>query len=293
MPPLEASRSMGPRRTSPRSYAEPAVRAALPDSRFDATMGAPVRSNPEGGRMAQLDMFSLEGRVALIPGGGGRSVGRWRRPLRRRAPAAVAGRTADTLQTAVDRVVAAGSEGLAIEGDATDEADAERMVRETVDRFGRIDIVVNGCRWWAGKVLHPAEGIHATRGLHHGAQRPQHPHPDAGGGSRDDPARRGRCDPEHHVGPRRALHQRGLLGLRRGEGCHRLPNSPVGDRMGEARHPGQRHHADLRRHAAGRHAARRPGLQGGYREFRSRSGASARRATSSARPSSSPTRPRS
>ena len=69
--------------------------------------------------MAQLDMFSLEGRVALIPGGGGGIGG----PLAEAIAAAgarvaVAGRTADTLQTAVDRVVAAGSEGLAIEGDA-------------------------------------------------------------------------------------------------------------------------------------------------------------------------------
>ena len=108
--------------------------------------------------MAQLDMFSLEGRVALIPGGGGGIGG----PLAEAIAAAgarvaVAGRTADTLQTAVDRVVAAGSEGLAIEGDATDEADAERMVRETVDRFGRIDIVVNAVGGGAGKVLHPAE----------------------------------------------------------------------------------------------------------------------------------------
>ena len=108
--------------------------------------------------MAQLDMFSLEGRVALIPGGGG-GIGT---PLAGAIAAAgarvaVAGRTADTLQTAVDRVVAAGSEGLAIEGDATDEADAERMVRETVDRFGRVDIVVNAVGGGAGKVLHPAE----------------------------------------------------------------------------------------------------------------------------------------
>ena len=108
--------------------------------------------------MAQLDMFSLEGRVALIPGGGG-GIGA---PLAEAIAAAgarvaVAGRTADTLQTAVDRVVAAGSEGLAIEGDATNEADAERMVRETVDRFGRIDIVVNAVGGGAGKVLHPAE----------------------------------------------------------------------------------------------------------------------------------------
>jgi gluconate 5-dehydrogenase len=108
--------------------------------------------------MGQLDMFSLEGRVALVPGGGG-GIGA---PIAEAlagagARVAVAGRTAATLQTAVDLVTAAGSEGLAITGDATDEADAERMVRETVERFGQIDIVVNAVGGGAGKVLHPAE----------------------------------------------------------------------------------------------------------------------------------------
>ena len=108
--------------------------------------------------MAQLDMFSLVGRVALIPGGGG-GIGAPMAEAMAAAGArvAVAGRTQEALEAAVDRVNATGSEGLAIAGDATDEADAERMVRETVERFGRIDIVVNAVGGGAGKVLHPAE----------------------------------------------------------------------------------------------------------------------------------------
>jgi gluconate 5-dehydrogenase len=108
--------------------------------------------------MHQLDRFSLQGRVALIPGGGG-GIGAPMAEAMAGAGArvAVAGRTEETLRAAVDRVDATGSEGLAITGDATDEADAERMVRETVDRFGHIDIVVNAVGGGAGKVLHPAE----------------------------------------------------------------------------------------------------------------------------------------
>jgi NAD(P)-dependent dehydrogenase (short-subunit alcohol dehydrogenase family) len=108
--------------------------------------------------MAQIDMFSLDGRVALVPGGGG-GIGTPMAEALAQAGArvAVAGRTAESLEAAVERVTAAGSEGLAITGDATNEADAERMVRETVDRFGRIDIVVNAVGGGAGKVLHPAE----------------------------------------------------------------------------------------------------------------------------------------
>ena len=109
--------------------------------------------------MNQLDIFSLEGRVALIPGGGG-GIGAPLAEAMAQAGArvAVAGRTADTLRTAVERVTAAGSEGLAITADATNEADAERMVHETTDHFGRIDILVNAVGGGAGKALHPAEG---------------------------------------------------------------------------------------------------------------------------------------
>jgi gluconate 5-dehydrogenase len=108
--------------------------------------------------MPDLEMFSLKDRVALVPGGGGGIGAPMAEALAQAgAKVAVAGRTAETLQGAVDRVTAAGSEGLAIAGDATSEADAERMVKETVDRFGRIDIVVNAVGGGAGKVLHPAE----------------------------------------------------------------------------------------------------------------------------------------
>jgi NAD(P)-dependent dehydrogenase (short-subunit alcohol dehydrogenase family) len=108
--------------------------------------------------MPQLDLFSLDGRVALVPGGGGGIGAPLAEALAQAgARVAVAGRTADTLQGAVDRVTAAGSEGLAITGDATSEEDAERMVSKTIDRFGRIDIVINAVGGGAGKVLHPAE----------------------------------------------------------------------------------------------------------------------------------------
>jgi NAD(P)-dependent dehydrogenase (short-subunit alcohol dehydrogenase family) len=109
--------------------------------------------------MSQLDIYSLRGRVALIAGGGG-AIGSALAEAFAGAGArvAVAGRTADALDAAVERVVAAGSEGLAITADVTTEADAERAVAETIDRFGHVDIVVNAVGGGAGKVLHPAEG---------------------------------------------------------------------------------------------------------------------------------------
>ena len=108
--------------------------------------------------MGQLDIFSLAGRVALVPGGGGGIGSALAEALAGAgARVAVAGRTRDTCEATVERIRAAGSEGLAIRADMTSEADCDRMVRETLERFGRIDIIVNAVGGGAGKALHPAE----------------------------------------------------------------------------------------------------------------------------------------
>jgi NAD(P)-dependent dehydrogenase (short-subunit alcohol dehydrogenase family) len=108
--------------------------------------------------MAQLDIFSLAGRVALIPGGGGGIGSALAQGLASAgAKVAVAGRHHESCDAAIQRVGAAGSEGLAITADATHEADAARMVAETMGRFGRLDIVVNAVGGGAGNALHPAE----------------------------------------------------------------------------------------------------------------------------------------
>jgi gluconate 5-dehydrogenase len=108
--------------------------------------------------MNSTGMFSLAGRVALIPGGGG-GIGAALAEAFASAGArvAVAGRTAGPLEASVARVESAGSEGLAVVADATQEADAARMVEATIDRFARLDIIVNAIGGGAGKVLHPAE----------------------------------------------------------------------------------------------------------------------------------------
>jgi NAD(P)-dependent dehydrogenase (short-subunit alcohol dehydrogenase family) len=108
--------------------------------------------------MSQLDIFGLNARVALVPGGGGAIGSALAEALAGAgARVAVAGRTPETLDAAVERVIAAGSEGLAISADVTNEDECERMVASTVQRFGRIDIIVNAVGGGAGQVLHPAE----------------------------------------------------------------------------------------------------------------------------------------
>ena len=108
--------------------------------------------------MGQLDVFSLAGKVALVPGGAG-AIGSAMAAALAGAGArvAVADRTCRACDDVVDRVEAVGSEGLGIAADVTVEADCDRMVAETIERFGRLDIVVNAVGGGAGKVLHPAE----------------------------------------------------------------------------------------------------------------------------------------
>jgi NAD(P)-dependent dehydrogenase (short-subunit alcohol dehydrogenase family) len=122
--------------------------------------GAPamIHDVTRGTWMPSLDMFSLQDRVALIPGGGGGIGSALAEALASAgATVAVAGRSTKTLEATVERVRAAGSEGLAITADVTEEADAQRMAETTMEAFGRIDVMVNAVGGGAGKVLHPAE----------------------------------------------------------------------------------------------------------------------------------------
>ena len=107
--------------------------------------------------MPQLDMFSLDGLVAVIPGGGG-GIGSAMATGFARAGArvAVVGRTRESLDVAVEGEIAAGGEAIAVVADVTDETEAARMAGEVVDRFGRVDILVNAVGGGAGKVLFDA-----------------------------------------------------------------------------------------------------------------------------------------
>jgi NAD(P)-dependent dehydrogenase (short-subunit alcohol dehydrogenase family) len=104
------------------------------------------------------ELFSLAGRVAMVSGGGGAigsSLAEWLAGAGARV--AVVGRTTETLDEAVARVQGNAGEALAVTADVTDEAQAERAVAATVERFGSVDIVVNAVGGGAGEVLHPAQ----------------------------------------------------------------------------------------------------------------------------------------
>jgi NAD(P)-dependent dehydrogenase (short-subunit alcohol dehydrogenase family) len=108
--------------------------------------------------MDELQRFRLDGRVALVAGGSGGIGLRTCEALAAvGAKVAVAGRSQDRLAAAEAAIRTAGSDGLGIAGDMGVKAHAERAVAETVDRFGRLDILINAVGGGAGTALYSAE----------------------------------------------------------------------------------------------------------------------------------------
>jgi NAD(P)-dependent dehydrogenase (short-subunit alcohol dehydrogenase family) len=103
-------------------------------------------------------IFRLDGRVAFIAGGSGAIGSAIAEALGEAgASIAIAGRTQERVQEAAGRLERNGAASLGTIGDITKQADCDRMVAETVSRFGRLDIIVNAVGGGAGTALYPAE----------------------------------------------------------------------------------------------------------------------------------------
>jgi NAD(P)-dependent dehydrogenase (short-subunit alcohol dehydrogenase family) len=106
----------------------------------------------------------LAGKVAVITGASS-GIGRATMEIFGREGAKVVGtaRTESKLQEGLDAVHAAGGEGMIIPADLEDTSSQERVVREALDAYGSVDVLVNnaGVGWQYG-IDHPGTmaGIH-------------------------------------------------------------------------------------------------------------------------------------
>jgi NAD(P)-dependent dehydrogenase (short-subunit alcohol dehydrogenase family) len=86
----------------------------------------------------------LQGKVALVTGaGGGIGAATARRFAREGALVAINDARPDGLEAVAGEIRAAGAKALVVPGDVTKRADCERLVQETVQAFGRLDVLIN------------------------------------------------------------------------------------------------------------------------------------------------------
>ncbi len=88
--------------------------------------------------------MSLRGKVCIITGGGS-GIGRGAALLmaEQGAKIALVGRTASKVKAVRDEIKAHGGEALAFGLDVADYDGVRQMTQQTLDAFGRIDVLVN------------------------------------------------------------------------------------------------------------------------------------------------------
>ena len=104
-------------------------------------------------------MGQLDGRVAVVTGGG-RGIGRAiaLRYALEGAVIVISSRTVAELERVLDEAATGDERGMAVVADALEPAGARRPVHAALERFGRVDILVNNVGGNAGGNLDPFAG---------------------------------------------------------------------------------------------------------------------------------------
>lgn len=91
-----------------------------------------------------MKFFDLTGKVAIITGGnGGLGLGIAKGLAKEGCAVALVGRNQDKIDSAVAEMKALGAKAIGVQADVSSEDDVNRMVRETADQLGRVDILFN------------------------------------------------------------------------------------------------------------------------------------------------------
>jgi len=89
-------------------------------------------------------MGAIDNKVAIVTGGGGGIGGAIvQRFARERAKIAVADIDVEAAKASAANIAAKGVDGMSIAADVTDKKSVDGMVKATLDRWGRIDILIN------------------------------------------------------------------------------------------------------------------------------------------------------
>jgi NAD(P)-dependent dehydrogenase (short-subunit alcohol dehydrogenase family) len=108
--------------------------------------------------MDELERFTLADKVAIVAGGsGGIGVRTCAALAGVGARVTIIGRSAERLTEARDAVAKAGGESLVVAGDMASQDEAAIAVRQTLDAFGGVDVLINAIGGGAGTALYPAE----------------------------------------------------------------------------------------------------------------------------------------